>query len=226
MSERTPPTEAELVELVRSIDARAPQRLHRRIDALVAASAPKGERTSHRSRAAPLRLGLASAVALAVIAAVLVASLSGGGSALTLRTAVALTLRPATAPAPAQDAQHPGELAADVEGIAFPYWEDRFGWRSAGARTDSVDGRTVTTVFYARGHQWIGYAIASGSAPSVSGGIARTRGGTVYRLLSEDGARVVTWRRDGHLCVVSGHDVSDATLMALASWDATDTLAA
>jgi hypothetical protein len=220
MSERTPPTEPELVELVRSIDVRAPERLHGRIDALVA------ERTSRHKRTAPLRLGLAGAVALAAIAAVLVASLSGGGSALTLRTAVALTLRPATAPAPAPDPRHPGELAADIEGVAFPYWEDRFGWRSAGARTDSVDGRTVTTVFYARGHQWIGYAIVSGSAPSVSGGTTRTRGGTVYRFLAEDGARVVTWRREGHLCVVSGHGVSDATLMALASWDATGTLAA
>jgi hypothetical protein len=218
MSEKTPPTESELIELLRSIDARAPERLHRRIDALVAASSPKGERTSRRSRPAGLRLALGAA-ALGVIAVVLVASLSGGGSALTLRTAVALTLRPATAPAPAQDPQAPTELAADVEGIAFPYWDDRFGWRSTGARTDSVDGRTVRTVFYARGHQWIGYAIVSGSAPSVGGGVARTRAGTVYRFLAEDGARVVTWRRDGHLCVVSGHGVSDATLMALASWD-------
>jgi hypothetical protein len=214
MSERTPPTESELVELVRSIDARAPEHLHRRIDALVA------ERTaSRRNRPGPLRLGLAGTLALGVIAVALVASLSGGGSALTLRTTVALTLRPATAPAPAQDPQHPAELAADVEGIAFPYWDDRFGWRSTGARTDSVDGRTVRTVFYVRDRQWIGYAIASGSAPSLSGGIARTRDGTVYRFLAEDGARVVTWQRDGHLCVVSGHGVSDATLMALASWD-------
>jgi hypothetical protein len=214
MSDRTPPTESELVELVHSIDERAPERLHRRIDALIA------ERTSApRGRRAPLRLGLAGALTLGVIAVALAVSLAGGGSKLTLRTAVALTLRPATAPAPAQDPQDPTALAADVEGVAFPYWEDRFGWRSTGARTDSVDGRTVRTVFYARGHQWIGYAIASGSAPRVSGGIARTRGGTVYRFLAEDGSRVVTWRRGGHLCVVSGHGVSDATLMALASWD-------
>ena len=36
MSEQPPPTESELVELVRSIDVRAPQELHRRIDAMVA----------------------------------------------------------------------------------------------------------------------------------------------------------------------------------------------
>ncbi len=221
MSERTPPTEPELVELVRSIDARAPEHLHRQIDALVA------ERVSARGRrVTPRRPRFAAALALAAIAATLLASLAGGGSALTLRTAVALTLRPATAPAPAQDLRHPAELAADVEGVAFPYWDDRFGWRSTGTRTDSVDGRTVRTVFYARGHQWIGYAIVSGGAPRVSGGVARTREGTVYRFLAEDGVSVVTWRRDGHLCVVSGHGVSDAALMALASWDSTGTLAA
>jgi len=32
------------------------------------------------------------------------------------------------------------------------------------------------------------------------------------------GAPVVTWLRDGHLCVVSGHGVSGATLLRLASW--------
>jgi hypothetical protein len=220
MSERTPPTQSEIVELVRSIDARAPEHLHRHVDALVAQHT-----MPRRGRSAPLRVGLAGALVLGVIAAALVVSISGGGSALTLRTAVALTLRPATAPAPAQDPQDPTELAANVEGIEFPYWDDRFGWRSTGTRADSVGGRTVRTVFYARGHdQWIGYAIVSGAAPTVSGGIARTRGGTTYRLLAEDGARVVTWRRDGRLCVVSGHGVSDATLMALASWDSGGTL--
>jgi hypothetical protein len=39
-----------------------------------------------------------------------------------------------------------------------------------------------------------------------------------YRLLTENGAAVVTWLRDGHLCVVSGHGVSSTTLLKLASW--------
>jgi hypothetical protein len=41
-----------------------------------------------------------------------------------------------------------------------------------------------------------------------------------FRLLSEHGAPVVTWLRDGRLCVVSGQGVSGATLLRLASWDA------
>lgn len=220
MSEQLPPNESEIVELVRSIDVRAPQELHERIEALVSDRAP-----SPRRRATPLRLGFAGALALAALAALVVGLSAGGGSALTLHTAVALTLRPATAPAPTQNPHHPTQLAANVEGVAFPYWEDRFGWRSTGARTDHVDGHTVTTVFYARGRdQWIGYAIVAGKAPSVGGGIVTERGGTPYRLLTEGGTRVVVWPRDGHLCVVTGHGVSDATLMALASWRSSGTI--
>lgn len=217
MSDRPPHTESELVELVRSIDVQAPPELHRRVDALVAEHAG---RTHANRRPAAIRWGLSGALALAAVVAVLVVSLSGGGSALTLPTTVALTMRPATMAAPAQDPRNATELAADVEGVAFPYWEDRFGWRATGARTDRVDGRTVTTVFYARGHRWVGYAIVAGApAPHVGGGFVRERGGTSYRFLTEGGASVVTWLRDGRLCVVAGHGVNDATLMALASWD-------
>jgi hypothetical protein len=227
MSEQRPPTEAEIVELVRSIDVRAPEQLHRRIDALIADQAGRGAEHERRGRSrliprrvAPLRFGLAAALVLGVIAAVLVVGLSGASSQLTLHTAAALTLRPATAAAPPQDPHNPTELAASVEGVAFPYWDDRFGWRSTGARSDRADGHAVETVFYARGQdQWIGYAIVAGSAPRLSGGVVEQRGGTTYRFVSEDGARVVSWLRDGRLCVVSGHRVSDATLMALASWN-------
>ncbi|HSZ14598.1 MAG TPA: hypothetical protein VK790_11255 [Solirubrobacteraceae bacterium] len=215
MTEQPPRTESELVEFVRSIDVPAPPQLHSRIETMVAERSVQGT----GRRAAPLRLGFAGALAVAAIAAAIVVGLSGGGAGLTLHKAVALTLRPATTGAPAQDPSNQTELAADVEGVSFPYWDDRFGWRATGARADRVAGREVRTVFYAAGHgQWIGYAIVAGSAPSVGGGVIRRRGGTSYRFLSEDGASVVTWMRDGHLCVVTGHGVSDATLMALASW--------
>jgi len=220
MSEQPPHSEREIAELIRAIDVPAPEALHRRIDALIAEHEQRGWRHSFLTRrAAPLRFGLAAALALGVIAAALVVGLSGGGSALTLHTAVALTLRPPTTAAPALNPHNRTELATNVEGVAFPYWDDRFGWRSTGARSDRADGHAVETVFYARGHdQWIGYAIVAGKAPTLSGGVVEQRGGTTYRFVSEDGARVVTWLRDGHLCVVSGHGVTDATLMALASW--------
>jgi hypothetical protein len=107
-----------------------------------------------------------------------------------------------------------------VNGVAFPYWEDRFGWRAVGTRTDRIGGRTVTTVFYGnhRG-QTIGYAIASGAnPPRISEGMAVRRGGVRYWVTSVNDVPVVTWLRDGHLCVVSGRGVSGATLLRLASW--------
>jgi hypothetical protein len=125
-------------------------------------------------------------------------------------------------------AQNSSTLAADVEGVAFPYWEDRFGWRSTGERTDRVAGRTITTVFYAGHHgQSIGYAIVAGeTAPQLSGGVVSDRGGVPYRLTVTDGAMVVTWLRHGRLCVVAGHGVSGATLLSLASWQGHGTSAA
>jgi hypothetical protein len=109
---------------------------------------------------------------------------------------------------------------AAVQGVHFPYWEEHFGWRSTGQRTDSVAGRTVTTVFYTnRNGQRIGYAIVAGTpAPSMGGGPEKRRDGTSYRLQSTQGAEVVTWLRNGHLCVLAGRGVDGATLLRLASW--------
>src|ERR1700730_458996 len=94
------------------------------------------------------------------------------------------------------------------------------GARSPGSRTDRVGGRAVTTVFYAdAGGRRIGYAIVAGTpAPRSTGGAIAWRKKTPYRLLTENGTAVVTWLRDGHLCVVSGRGVSSATLLRLASW--------
>jgi hypothetical protein len=44
------------------------------------------------------------------------------------------------------------------------------------------------------------------------------RWGTQYRVLARDGATIVTWQRDGHLCVLGGRGVSAHTLLGLASW--------
>jgi hypothetical protein len=224
MNDKAPSTESELVEFVHAIDVRAPDSLHRRVESLVAESRPLGRRrrrTSGRSfRLAP-RLAAAGAIAAAVAAVAIAVGLSGGGSpTLSQSQAVALTLRPATETAPPESTRNHAELAAAVEGVSFPYWEGRLGWRSTGARTDRVGGRNVTTVFYADGHgHRIGYAIVAGSPPPRSaGGVVRWRGGTSYRLLAENGVPAVVWLRRGHLCVVSARGMSGATLLRLASW--------
>jgi hypothetical protein len=229
-TEPRPPTEVELVEFVRSIDVRAPDSLHRQVESLVAEKSPLARRRriggsagagARRSFGSAPRLA-AGAIAAAVVAVAIAVSLGGGGSSgLSIRQASALTLGPATAPAPPESPSHRAQLDAAVDGVTFPYWEERYGWRSTGARTDRVGGRTVTTVFYADGRgRRIGYTIVAGApAPRSSGGAIAWRGQTPYRLLTEHGAPVVSWLRDGHLCVVSGRGVSSATLLALASSD-------
>ncbi len=222
-SQQPPRTEAEIVELVRSIDARAPQEVHERVHALVA---DRADALTARRRST-MRWGvLAGATAVAALIAVLIVSLSaGGGSTLTLDKAVALTLRPATMNAPEENPHDGRQLMVAVDGVPFPYWEESFGFRATGERIDHIARRTVTTVFYADPHNhWIGYAIVGGTpAPAATGGVVVQRRGVPYRVLTYDGARVVTWLRDGRLCVVAGHGVSTATLLSLASWHAVGT---
>jgi hypothetical protein len=225
MSEPRPRTESELVELLRSIDVRAPDDLHRKVESLIAARSPSAGRRwifqrPLRARRSGLALGLA-AIAAVVAIAVAIGLNAGGATTLSLRQASALTLRPATVPAPAESPSNNAELAAAVEGVPFPYWEERFGWRSTGARTDRLGGRAVTTVFYEDTHgRRIGYAIVAGTpAPRLTGGAVAWRSGVPYRLMSENGAPVVSWLRDGRMCVVSGRGVDSATLLRLASWN-------
>lgn len=216
---------AKLAETVK-----APESLHRRVQEMVDQADSRSSRGSRWRIAAPTwspaawspaRLGLAATAAAGLAAAAIAAGLSGGGSpGLTVEKAAALTLSHATMAAPRESPANHAQLEASVEGIAFPYWRERFGWRSAGARIDHVDGRSVTTVFYTDGAgRSIGYAIASGRAPRLSGGTIRwSSHGVPYSVSTQDGATVVAWPRKGHLCVVSGRGVDAATLLRLAGW--------
>jgi hypothetical protein len=221
--------ESELVEYVRSIGVRAPESLHRQVQALAAdASRRKGRPRIGRRRSPALgNYAFAGALAAAVAAIAIAIGLSGGGNEPFIRQASALTLGRATAAAPREDPHHSGQLSAAVEGVAFPYWGDRFGWRATGTRSDHVNGRTVTTVFYAdaSGRQ-IGYAIVAGTpAPRQDQGALAWGNGTRFRVLQLHGATVVSWLRDGRLCVVASRGVSGATLLALASWPGRNSVA-
>ena len=203
------------VELTAAVDVRAPASLHHQLEGMLA-PARRGPRF------ATARVGFATAGAAAALAAAAIATgLIGGDSParLSAQQAAALTLSPATMPAPAESRTHRAQLAAAVGGVPFPYWEERFGWRGSGARADQIAGRSVTTVFYSNPEgRRIGYAITSGRAPVTDGGTVIRRWGVSYRVLSQDGATVVAWQRGGHLCVVSGRGVSAQTLLGLASW--------
>jgi hypothetical protein len=202
-------------------DVKAPAALHRSVQSMIA-DAPRRRRARR-----PLRLQLAGAGALAAIAvvALVIALSTGSPSPPTLPQAATVASRPAILPAPTQSTTRRGVLARTVDGIAYPYWQDSLGWRATGARVDRLGGRTVTTVFYApqrashTGAKRIGYAIVAGGAlPIPSGGSQISEKGIDFHVLASQGATVVTWRRNGHTCILVGRDVSGATLVHLASW--------
>jgi hypothetical protein len=167
------------------------------------------------------RGGLAVAFAGLTATLVLLAALvgGGGGGAFTVREVAAATLRPATTGAPAPDENNPSELTAAVDGVAFPNWADRFGWRASGVRTDRLAGRTIITVFYVDRHgRRLGYAIVGGTRPPPLDGTVAWHGRTSFHLFVYAGAGAVAWLRTGHLCVISGRGLDSPTLLRLASW--------
>jgi hypothetical protein len=206
------------VGLTAAVDVKASVELHQRVEAMIAPA--EHERRRGRPR---WRIGIAVAAGAALAAGVIaigLATTSGGGSqGFGVKQAAALTLSSATMPAPRESKTDRAQLSASVEGVRFPYWGERFGWHSSGARSDDVGGRSVRTIFYSNGGgKRVGYAIASGQAPSTPGGTIVKRWGVSYRISADAGANVVSWERDGHLCVVSGKGVSTHTLVSLASW--------
>lgn len=181
------------------------------------------ERASRRSSSLrrPSRLVAGGAFAAAV-AVVLVLVLTSGGatSAPTVLQASSAGLRAATAAAPAENPHNPHLLAVSAAGIHYPYWGAKLGWKAVGARTDTLGGRTVTTVFYANSRaRRIGYSIVSGAAletPAASATVQRH--GVSFHVLSRANPTVVTWREAGHTCILTARGVGADTLMRLATW--------
>jgi hypothetical protein len=188
---------------------RAPLALHTQYGALV---------RPQRRRAPAVGLGLAAAAGALVWT---IAALGGGQAALTVAQAATIALRPATASVaePASD-DHVALPGVQVDGMPFPYWEDRFGWHAAGERTDHIDGRQLTTVFYRHGAERIAYTIVSGNALGpVAAAHTTVRAGTLLADSWSGGRRIVTWLRQGHTCVLSGgRGVPLGALLKLAGW--------
>jgi hypothetical protein len=160
--------------------------------------------------------GLASAGVLAAVVAVVLATI--GSSAPTVAQAASLAARPATAAAPSGNR---GALLPRVRaaGLPFPYWEDRFGWRASGVRSDSLSSRLTTTVFYRYAGRLIGYTVVSGHALAAPVNAQVTvRDGTRIELFRMGSRTAVTWLRRGHTCVLSGAGVPGTTLVRLAAW--------
>lgn len=202
------------VSMLRTLDEPAPAALRARLDELT------GTTTWRRAPRWRRVFVLPGATAIAAAAAAVVILVSGGGAAPTVPVAARLALASATLPAPAVNPNSNGDLALRAAGIPFPAWGPQRGWTASGARTDNVNGRTITTVFYTGRHGGrIGYAITDGAPLSGVHGDSVTRYGVRFTLQRSGPANLVTWVRSGHTCVIAGRSVSYATLLALATAD-------
>ncbi len=213
-------TQHRIAALIGSIDAPAPASLHASVRELIAAAPRSAHTRPNRLFRPALLLGAGALACAAVLALVLALSANGPTVAQpTVLQAAMLGLRPATQAAPEENPGAPGQLAISAEGIPYPYWHRRFGWQTMGARSDSLGGRRVTTVFYANSaSERIGYSIVAGPALAVpDSGQSVVWDGVRFHMLSAAGSAVVTWRRAGHTCILVGSGVSARTLLTLAN---------
>jgi hypothetical protein len=157
-------------------------------------------------------VALAGAAAAAVLLAAVLVAPSG---APTVEDAAAFATAPATAPAPAADGPL---LDITQDGIPFPAWAEKFGWEATGSRTDELDGRSTTTVFYEKDGKRLAYTIVGGDALDKPGGNVITAEGTPVTVFGDDGRLVATWERDGNTCVLSGEGIDEQKLAELAGW--------
>ena len=185
--------------------------------ASVAAAVPRRKPRRAGGRGLAWRLGLAGAL-VAAVAAVVVLSLNRGPAAPSVAAAAGLARQAPSGAAPASLGTSGTTLAASVQGVAFPDFAPAYGWRAVGVRQARVGGRAATAVYYGKEGRRIAYVIVAGPGlarpPSAA---STTIGGVQYQTLRLNGAPAVTWRRDGHTCVLTGA-ASPAELLTLASW--------
>ncbi len=159
-------------------------------------------------------LGALAGVAAATLLVLVFFPSGAGGPSVAKAAAVAALAPNQPAPKAAQDKL----LETAVDGVQFPDYLAKFGWRAIGSRVDTVAGRPLTTVTYEKDGRRVSYAIVSGSALDVPDGETVTVENTALRVLKSDGRSVVSWQRQGHTCVLVATGVDRATLTELAGW--------
>jgi hypothetical protein len=192
---------------------RAPLALRERIES---------ERSRTRSGRRTWALGGSFAAAAAAVLIAVVLAGGGAGGPSVAQAAELARLGPA-APAPAADPAHPGLLKRSVSGVSYPSWKDQFPWHASGVREDKLRGRRAVTVFYDNpAHARIGYTIVDGKPLDEPSGPGLSQGAEHYVVVRAGTRTIVTWRRGGHTCVLSGPaSVPSSKLLALASWSGT-----
>lgn len=190
----------------------APMALRSRIEALQREPAPRRRWRMPSPRTWIPAAGLAAAAAVAVIVVLI-------GGAPNTEAILAAATRPPVA-AVSLDPRNPALLKDRVDETRFPNYEAKFAWEAKGTRTDELEDRHTRTVFYRLEGREAAYTIVAGKALPWPEGERTTIDGVKLRSYKQDGRNVVTWRRDGHTCVMSGRGVSTEALLELASWQA------
>jgi len=188
-------------------EVRAPLALRERLEA------DRVRLARPRARRRWFSVATAGALAAAVLLAIVLASPGGP----TLQQAAAFGALPPAGPAPAAEGKL---LDAEQDGVAFPEWGVKFGWKATGIRDGEVDGRDATTVYYEKEGKTLAYTIVGGDALDAPDDAPTiTAEGTEVELFRASGGRpAATWERAGHTCILSGAGVPDAKLAELAGW--------
>jgi hypothetical protein len=205
-----------------SQEVHAPRRLRLRIEAEA-----RSRRRPVRGMALGAGPGLRGASVLRAVLAgaggavlLAVALMLPGGAAPSLSQAAALSGRGAISPAPAPDPEDPAvKLSESVDDVYFPNWSSTLGWRPTGQRRDLLNDHPAVTVYYAASERRLAYTIVSGPALAQPAATVTVTGGLTLRTLRLHGRLIVTWRRDGRTCVLTGTKVSAAQLRQLALTD-------
>ncbi len=224
-AERSPQLQARLREQERAValarattDVAAPASLRSAIDGLIEPDR-EARRETRRSRRRPW-LAMPAVLAVAAVVAVVVLA-RGGTAAPTVAQTAHLALTAATSPAPDVDRydRYVLSIRADgTDGIPFPSYVGYAGWKVSGLRRDTLRGRQVTTVFYrAPSGARVGYSIVAGNALKLPPGQTWTIAGTHYIVRTDEQSSFITWRRDGHTCVIAGRSLTSSTLLQLAT---------
>src|SRR4051794_13624393 len=161
------------VAIARAVETTgAPLGLRSRVEAMGAGRERRhGERgPSARTRLGGIRRPAAGLVAVAVAGVLAAGVLVGGGPG--VDDVAAAAVRPPTAavaPIP------PGAklLREHYDGVAFPNYAAKFGWRPVGTRTDHIGGRFTRTVFYEKDGRRIAYTVVADDALDWPGGAVK-----------------------------------------------------
>lgn len=209
-------------------EVRAPRRLRRRIEAvarsrrrlLLITGPVDGRRRLPDAPSRPWGLRVATAMTAAAALLAVAVLLPGGPGTPSLTQAAALANRGAAGPAPTPDPDDPGvKLSEPVGDAYFPNWTSTLGWRPTGLRRDALQMHGAVTVYYSLGAARLAYTILSPPALPPPAAMVTVESGKTVRTLWLHGRLVVTWRREGSTCILTGTNVSPAQLRRLALTD-------